>query len=124
MRLVLRNVILRVYKEVSTGFSHICHLHGLNTSLSQGLLEMAMGTVGRVYIPKTGEGVRNFQLPRASSWVNLQSLPLTDLFLYPSELIRDIAHILNIKKLKQRKVIIRHLNVSEDTRIYYNSCYQ
>ena len=59
-------------------FSHITSPHGLNnTLLSQGsVLEMAarIGIVGRMYIPRTGEGVGRLQLPEVSG----QSCPLGD----------------------------------------------
>ena len=50
-------------------------------TLSRVILEMvpATGTVGRVYIPRTGERVRSLWLPKSSSWVNWQPRPLDDL---------------------------------------------
>ena len=51
--------ILKVYIEALTGFSHIHSPDGLdNTLLSQGYVP-TVGMVGRVYIPRTGEGVRS-----------------------------------------------------------------
>ena len=66
--------ILRIYIQALTEFSHLASPDGLNnTLLSQGcVLEVAVSveTLGRMYIPRTGEGVRSFQLPGSSSWVN------------------------------------------------------
>lgn len=96
----LHTIIFRVYTEFIQSLYRghqcsviICHLYRLNTSLSQGLaLEMAqaVGTVGRVSIPRRGEEVKSLQPPRASLWVNGQSRTLSDLFLHPPELRRNI----------------------------------
>lgn len=55
--------ILRVYTENLTVFSHVCSSDGLNhTLLSQNCIlgtATSMGTVGRKYIPRIGEDVRN-----------------------------------------------------------------
>lgn len=49
------------------GFSQVCSADGLNnTLLSQGcVLEVitSVGTVGGMYIPRAGEGVKSLQLP-------------------------------------------------------------
>ena len=62
-----RTRILKVYIEVLTGFSHIFSPDGFNsTLLSQGCIlgtAPTEGKVGRVYIPRTGKGVRGLQLP-------------------------------------------------------------
>lgn len=53
------------------GFSQVCSADGLNnTLLSQGcVLEVitSVGTVGGMYIPRAGEGVKSLQLPGSSS---------------------------------------------------------
>lgn len=55
--------ILKTYIKALAGFSYIPHLDGPNnTSLSQGcIFGMApcLGMVSRIYIPRTGEVVRN-----------------------------------------------------------------
>lgn len=65
------------------GFCHIYHLDGLkDTLLFQGFIPemiLAMGMVGRMYIPRTGERVRSPQLPGASLWVNQWPRLLEDL---------------------------------------------
>lgn len=71
--------VLKVYREDLTGFSHIDCPEGLNkTLLPQGCAlgtAPSVGTMGRAYIPRTGEGPRSLQLPWSSSWVNHQSCP-------------------------------------------------
>ena len=49
-------------------------------SLKAESLKMALtvGMVDRVYIPRTGEGVRSLRLPGSSSRVNQGSSPLND----------------------------------------------
>ena len=60
--------------EALTGLSHTYHPDGLNnTVLSQGCV---LETTGRMYIPRTGEGVRNQQVPGSSSRVSQWSHPL------------------------------------------------
>ena len=73
-------------KSLCRGLNWVCHIFcadGLNnTLLSQDcLLENGPtgGTVGRMYIPRPGEGMRNLWLPRSSSWVSQLSHPLDDL---------------------------------------------
>lgn len=55
--------ILKFYIEALAGFSHVFSPDGFNNILlSQGYVpEMApaVGTLGRVYIPKTGKGCRD-----------------------------------------------------------------
>lgn len=75
--------ILKVYTEGIMGFSHISCPDGLNnTLLSQGCVsEMApdLGTVGKAYIPRTGEEGMSLQLVRSSLRVNKQPYPLNAL---------------------------------------------
>jgi len=58
--------VLKVYIEALTRMRYIhCQMVSINL-LSQGcVLEMAptVGTVGRIYIPRTRERVRSIQLP-------------------------------------------------------------
>lgn len=68
-------------------------------SLKATFLNLApnVGTVGKAYVPKMGDGTRRLRLPRFSSVVNWQSRPLHDLqdaiffffFVFPRE--RSIA---------------------------------
>ena len=58
--------ILKVYIDVLIGFSDIFSPDHLNTLLSQDcVLEEAppVGTVGKLYIPRTREKVSNLQWP-------------------------------------------------------------
>lgn len=68
---------LRVYMEVFTGFTNVHCTDGLNTTSLGQLLETEKS--GRIYIPRTGEGLKNLRLPGASSRVNWQTYPLEDL---------------------------------------------
>lgn len=65
------------------GLSHLYSPGGLkHTLLSQDCIlkmALAMGTVGRTYIPRTGQGGKEPSLPRSSSRVHRQSCPLHDL---------------------------------------------
>ena len=67
--------ILKLYTEVLTGFSHVFHPNGLNNPLlSQAYVTEtapSVGTVGRMYISRTGNG--------GEAGVNWQSCPLHDL---------------------------------------------
>lgn len=74
--------IFKVQKEAFTGSSHMFRPDGLGSSSpSQGSVlgaTLAMGTVGELgeYIAVQGQGMRWVRLPRSSSWVNWQALPL------------------------------------------------
>ena len=63
--------ILKVYIEALTGFSHVYGPDSLNnTLLSQGCVTqtaLAVAIVGGMSIPRTGERVRSFWLPRSRS---------------------------------------------------------
>ena len=67
--------ILKVYVQVLAGFSHAYHPGGFNNTLLCGgcVLGTAptVGTVGRAYIPRTGEGKEPLV-----AHVNWQSHPL------------------------------------------------
>lgn len=70
-----------------------------HSSLKATFLNLApnVGTVGKAYVPKMGDGTRRLRLPRFSSVLNWQSRPLHDLqdtiffffFVFPRE--RSIA---------------------------------
>lgn len=51
---------LKIYREAFIGFSHMHHPYGLNHTCSLKAASLKtlppVGTVGRVYIPRTGEG--------------------------------------------------------------------
>ena len=68
------------YIEALTGFSHMFCADGLSNTLPLSKLHPwmapAMGTVYRVYIPRTGEGVRSLWSPGSRLRVNWQSHPL------------------------------------------------
>ena len=86
MRLILADCIVRthqnlkIYIEALTGFSHMFCADGLNNTLPLSKLHPwmapAMGIVYRVYIPRTGEGVRSLWSPGSRLRVNWQSHPL------------------------------------------------
>ena len=65
------------------GFSNIYGPDGLNNTLfSPGCIlgmALSLGTVGGMYIPRTGACVRSLQLPKSSWSVNQWSHPLSDL---------------------------------------------
>ena len=74
------NRVLKGYIETLTVFSHLLSPDSLNDALlSQGYIfgtAPTVGTVGRVYIPRTEEEVRSLRLPGSNSTVNQQSCPL------------------------------------------------
>ena len=84
--------------EALTGVSQIFSPDSFNnTLLSHGCVpETApgVGMVGRMYIPKTGEVVRNVQVPRSSLQVNEQSCPLNDLLQNSKTLIQHLFSFL------------------------------
>ena len=65
--------ILKVYIEDLMEFSHII---SSTVSISHCSLKASVGIVGRIYIPRTGEGVTSLQLHGSSSQVNQQSYSL------------------------------------------------
>lgn len=62
---------------VFTGFTGVHCTDGLNTTSLGQLLETEKS--GGIYIPRTGEGLKNLRLPGASLRVNWQTYPLEDL---------------------------------------------
>lgn len=70
-------------RSLHWGSSNIVQLGGLNNTLpTQGcVLETAsgIGMVGRIYVPRTGERVKNLQFPGYSLQVKEGSRPLDDL---------------------------------------------
>ena len=67
--------ILRVYVGPWTGFSQVSGPNGLSNTMKRAA---TVGTMDRMYIPTTGERVRNLWLPGFSSWVNRGLCPLND----------------------------------------------
>lgn len=73
--------ILKVYMEVLTGFRHVYYKDAVNnTCLSQGCILETSPSVGGMYVPRTEEGVKSFQLPESSSKVSRWLRPLNDFF--------------------------------------------